>query len=141
MNQFKAVLPARTRISARFWAACNEEQLLLAHCQSCAHLFYYPRLACPACGSQALGWRPSTGHGTVYSYSHVLTSFWGSTWQSELPYTVILVYLSEGPRMLSRLVGDGRANVAIGDAVMVDFHAVEGQKLPFFRRHDAPPSS
>jgi uncharacterized protein len=137
VSEFKAVLPKPSIDSARFWAACNEEQLLLAHCKSCAHVFYYPRLMCPNCGGRELGWRTSKGVGAVYSYSHVLTSFWGDAWQSELPYTVILVDLDEGPRMLSRLVGERREQVASGARVLVAFQSVQGQKLPFFRLFDA----
>jgi uncharacterized protein len=138
VSEFKAVVPKPSIDSARFWAACNDDQLLLANCERCANVFYYPRLMCPTCGGRELGWRMSKGTGAVYSYSHVLTSFWGNEWQSQLPYTVILVDLDEGPRMLSRLVGERREQVASGARVVVEFHSVQGQKLPFFRLSNAP---
>ena len=78
--------------------------------------------------------RPSSGRGTVFSFSDVQVSFYGTAWESQLPYTVILVDLDEGPRMLSRLVGKG---VAIGDKVQVHFVEVEGHRLPYFERVQA----
>jgi uncharacterized OB-fold protein len=64
----------------------------------------------------------------------VHVSFYGDAWKSQLPYTVVLVDLDEGPRMLSRLVGTDAGGVASGDRVEVTFTDIEGQKLPFFKR-------
>ena len=55
-------------------------------------------------------------------------------WESQLPYTPVLVDLDEGVRMLSRLIGPDRESVAVGDRVAVAFVEIEGHKLPFFRR-------
>ena len=134
MTELKALLPSPTDDSREFWAACNDGVLLLRSCRACAHCFYYPRQACPKCGSRDLEWRRSRGTATVFSYSHVHTSFYGSFWESQLPYTVVLVDLSEGPRMLSRLVGADHLEVRAGDPVEVQFELVESQKLPFFHR-------
>jgi uncharacterized OB-fold protein len=131
MAGIKAILPAPKGDSAEFWAACNRGRLLLRSCDDCRHVFYYPRIHCPRCGSRRLGWVESRGEGTVFSFTDVQISFYGPAWESELPYTVLLVDLDEGPRMLSRLVGGGPA--PIGARVRVDFVTVEGQALPFFR--------
>jgi uncharacterized protein len=133
---YLAHLMPQTEDSAPFWRACNEERLMLRHCSSCGTDFYYPRRLCPACGSQKLDWRVASGRGTVFSFSEVHAPFAGPEWHTQLPYTVVLVDLDEGPRMLSRLIGDTRADVRIGDALEVCFVEVEHQKLPFFRRAD-----
>ncbi len=132
VNEIKAILPRPTADSLPFWNACNDEQFLMAHCKACDHLFYYPRRLCPACGGSELGWNPSAGRGTVYSHCEVHVSFYGPTWASQLPYTVLLVDLDEGPRLLSRLISaDGRP-VAIGERVQLKFIEVDGQRLPYF---------
>jgi uncharacterized OB-fold protein len=129
---YKAHLPAPTIDSAPFWEACKRDTLLLQHCGECGLRFFYARRLCPGCGSQQLAWEASAGSGTVFSYSEVQVSFFGPEWDSELPYTVVLIDLDEGPRMLSRLVGNDRTTVRTGDRVNVVFVEVEQQKLPFF---------
>lgn len=133
MNKYRAVLPKPSNASRPFWNACNRGELLIPLCQECNQLFYYPRVACPHCAGNNLGWRRSTGLGKVFSFSHVQMSFFGAVWADEVPYTVILVDLDEGVRLLSRLIGVEREKVAIGARVAVDFHVVDNQGLPFFR--------
>lgn len=137
MSNYRAVLPKPSNASRAFWDACNRGELLISSCQDCKQLFYYPRIACPNCASTNLGWRRSAGLGKVFSYSHVHMSFFGAVWASEVPYTVILVDLDEGVRFLSRLVGAGREGVSIGARVVLDFHVVDNQGLPFFALTDA----
>ncbi|WP_342641391.1 Zn-ribbon domain-containing OB-fold protein [Rhodoligotrophos ferricapiens] len=136
MSEFTyfAILPRPTVDSEEFWAGCNRGQLLLSKCGACGHRFYYPRRLCPACGSNDLGWEESAGRGTVFSHSDVHVSFYGPSWESQLPYTVVLVDLDEGPRMLSRMAKSDAPPVRTGDRVQVSFIEVDGQKLPFFER-------
>ncbi|TAL82626.1 MAG: hypothetical protein EPN62_04005 [Candidimonas sp.] len=129
---YKSLLPTPSIDSAPFWAGCNREILLLQHCADCNTRFYFARRLCPACGGQRLDWEPSTGTGTIFSFSEVHVSFFGPEWNTELPYTVVLIDLDEGPRMLSRLVGRNSSEVKIGDRVKVFFVEAENQKLPFF---------
>lgn len=133
MAGIQAIPPRPTADSREFWAACNEGRLLLSECATCGHVFYYPRQMCPRCGEQDLGWRSSSGRGRIYSFTRVEVSFYGPTWESDLPYTVILVDLEDGPRMLSRLVESDQEAVALGAAVEVVFVTVEDQALPMFR--------
>jgi uncharacterized OB-fold protein len=129
---YKAHLPAPSLDSAPFWASCNQEVLLLQHCAECGKRFYFARRLCPACGGSHLDWEPSAGKGTVFSFSEVHVSFFGPEWESELPYTCVLIDLDEGPRLLSRFVGSDEEKIKIGDRVNVVFVEVENQKLPFF---------
>lgn len=132
MEEIIAIPPQPTKASAPYWEGCNRGELLLAKCNDCARPFYYPRILCPHCGSQNLGWLKASGTGTVWSFTHVHVSFYGKRWESQLPYTPVLIDLDEGVRMMSRLVGEGRDNVKIGDKVKVEFIEVEKQKIPFF---------
>ncbi len=129
-----AVLPEPTAASKPFWDACEQEQLLMPRCETCAKLFYYPRIHCPHCGSRALGWQRVAGRGRVFSFTHVAVSFHGAAWDSQLPYTVVLVTLDEGPQMLTRLIGEDRAAVQSGDPVEFVFPRIDGRRLPMVRR-------
>ena len=95
-------------------------------------MIYFPRRACPHCGASSLRWAQASGRGRVFSFSEVHVSFYGPEWNSELPYTLALIDLEEGPRMLSRMMGD-TSEIRIGDSVQVVFVDVENQKLPFFQ--------
>jgi hypothetical protein len=78
-------------------------------------------------------WKVSTGEGKIFSFSEVCISFFGPLWDDQLPYTVALIDLQEGPRMLSRLVLEPGQQPKIGDRVDVIFVEVQGKKLPFFK--------
>ena len=137
MEPIRAILPAPTKDSEAFWAACDAGRLALPRCTACGHVFYYVRQMCPRCGGRDLAEQDSAGRGTVFSFTHVAVSFYGASWEDQLPYTVILVDLDEGPRMLSRLIGEGGERLRVGDRVKLNFVTVEGHKLPYFERDEA----
>lgn len=134
METLIAIPPSPTAATAAFWEACNRGELQIPHCQACDRLFYYPRTRCPHCGGDRLDTRRAAGGGRIFAFTHVHVSFYGPTWESQLPYTPVLIDLDEGVRMLSRLVGPGRDKVAVGDRVALTFVEIEGRKLPFFMR-------
>lgn len=131
-NKLMAELPKPTLDSRPFWEGCNAEKLLLQRCNHCKHIFYFARRLCPACGAGELTWEASAGCGRVYSFSEVHVPFQGPEWASQLPYTVVMVDLEEGPRMLSRWLAPKGSTPTIGQRVRVRFPEVDDQKLPFF---------
>lgn len=135
-TDYIAELPQPTLESQPFWDGCKRQQLMLQRCGSCDHVFYYARRLCPACGSTELSWQASSGRGTLYSASQVQVAFQGPHWQSQLPYTVVLVDLDEGPRMLSRWAAGEARRPRMDERVRVRFVPVQqgqqGQWLPFF---------
>jgi uncharacterized OB-fold protein len=125
-----AALPKPTAASQPFWDACQREALVLPRCDNCQRLSYFPRIHCPHCGGRALTWQRLTGRARVFSFTHVAVAFHGADWTSQLPYTVVLVDLDEGPRMVTRLLGDDRELVQSGDAVQFVFPLIDGMRLP-----------
>ena len=79
-------------------------------CADCSAAIFYPRTLCPVCGSGALGWRESTGRGTVYA----TTAVHG---RNRAPRNVVLVDLDEGFRMMSRVEGVPAGEVEVGTRV------------------------
>jgi uncharacterized OB-fold protein len=67
-------------------------------CESCSAAVFPPRVLCHVCSSQALRWESSAGAGTLYSASTL-------TPRDEHPYTVVLVDLDEGFRVMSTVAG------------------------------------
>jgi uncharacterized OB-fold protein len=76
----------------------------------------------------------------VYSYSQVQVAFQGPHWQSQLPYTVVLIDLAEGPRMLSRWMGPSGQTPQVGQQAQLIFVEVQGQRLPYFQANEVAPA-
>ena len=90
--------------------AANEFRI--QRCRACSRHVFYPRLVCSHCGSVELDWVAASGRGTVHAVSIVNRSA-----EKGGPYNVVLVDLSEGPRMMARVDGVANDAVRIGMAV------------------------
>ena len=69
--------------------------------------FFYPRIMCPACGSENVEYRDSAGHGTIYART-VIHQRDGD------PYNVVLVDLDEGFRIMSSVDDVANDGVQVG---------------------------
>ncbi|MEV8566974.1 Zn-ribbon domain-containing OB-fold protein [Streptomyces sp. NPDC051322] len=115
-----------------FWDGIAAGELRLQRCGDCRRAVFYPRSLCPHCFSDRLDWFTSPGTGTVYSYTIAHRAF--SPFTGTPPYTVALIDLDEGVRMMSRIVGGNR--VRIGDRVELKITRLGGEDspaLPCFR--------
>jgi uncharacterized OB-fold protein len=79
---------------------------------------FYPRLICPATGTDQLEWRISEGLGTVYAVTVVHNK--------DARHEVVLVDLDEGFRMLSCIEGVPPETVRIGMRVKVRIKPADG---------------
>lgn len=106
-----------------YWNAAAEGRLVVPYCTACQRSFWYPRGFCPACGGDAIEWRPSNGTGVVYSYTIINKAF--GRWTAETPFAVGYVELDEGPRVLANLVGGDLGSIEVGMKVAATFDFVE----------------
>jgi len=114
-----------------YWKGLKERKLLLRHCRACDKPHFYPREVCPYCYSLDLDWSEASGVGTVYSYT-VAHRPAGPAYADDVPYTIAIVELEEGPRMMTWIVGD-KGDVAIGARVHVRFEPLNDDvNLPVF---------
>lgn len=117
--------------SRPYWEALKERKLLLKSCRACGKAHHYPRELCPHCHSDELDWIEAKGDGEIYSFTVVHRPA-GEAFAADIPYTVALVTLDEGPRMMTRIAEGGSA-VEIGRRVRVTYQNGEGGwVLPFF---------
>ncbi len=120
-----------------FWEGCAEQELKIQKCKECEHPIFYPRIACPNCGSDELEWIVTSGRGKVYSYT-VVENNAPSAFAQDVPYVVAVIRLEEGVQMLSNIVECDFSELACDMPVEVVFEKLNDEfTLPKFRPVDA----
>lgn len=118
--------------AATYLEAANERRLVVPHCRDCETSFFPPRVACPYCLSDELGFTSVEGDGTLYSYSVVRTESHPDR-GGEAPYPVALVELDDGPVLFSTVVDCPLTDLSVGMELTVTFEELtEGQLYPVF---------
>ena len=133
------LLPLMTSDSAPFWEGCARHELLHQYCTRCGKAQFPPARHCRTCFAPDPEWRRSAGLGWVHSLTHVHRAP-SPEFQAEVPYTLALIDLAEGFRMMTCLRGEGRENAEIGDGIEIIFEALSDEvSLPQsrLRAHDA----
>lgn len=116
-----------------FWDGAREGRLLIQRCENCRKHVFYPRVACPYCGSDRLAWVAATGKGTVYSYTVVYNNA-PTAFIPDVPYVVAVIELAEGVRMLSNVVQCELGALRCDMPVEVTFERLNDEfTLPKFR--------
>lgn len=129
-------LPMPTPETQHFWDGTKEEELRLQRCTDCTHRYFPPRPFCPACSSRNVEVFRASGRATLYSYIISHRDAPGF----EAPYSIAVVELEEGPRMMTNIVDCEQTPEALqlDMALEVAFHPVtEDVTLPLFRPAEA----
>jgi uncharacterized OB-fold protein len=120
--------------NAGFWEGVREHKLVFQRCKECGTWIHPPRPMCPKCHSLEKEWAPSSGKGTVFSW---VTYRESPDPAFRTPYSVVLVELAEGMRLISNMVDINPEQIFIGMPVEVVFDDIaEGLTLPKFRKVD-----
>jgi uncharacterized OB-fold protein len=118
------VMPApQSSPLASYLAYLERDQLAYQWSPQSGRAVFYPRVLCPATGSDDLEWRVSKGLGTVYSTTVVYP-------QQGDPYNVALIDCDEGFRLMSRVEGIAPDEVRIGMRVRFLTHRPGGGEPP-----------
>ena len=102
---------------ARYLEGLEVAELRFQRCDDCSAAVFPPRVLCDQCGSTNLHGEISAGLGTVYSATAV-------TQRDQPSYSVCLVDLDEGFRMMSSVVDVAAETVGIGMRVAARFEPV-----------------
>ena len=126
--------PIPEELDRPFFDACNEERLVLQHCDACDRFQHPPEPECAGCGrSDSLSWRQIEGTGTIYSYAVIYDTPIASL-KEEQPFNCAVIDLDEAPgvNMVSHLRGTPLDEVPIGAKVRLTFETTPatGQKIP-----------
>jgi uncharacterized OB-fold protein len=107
----------------------GEPGVALQRCAGCAHVWYFRRDFCPACGRDAPVSFAAGGEGTVHAAT-VVHRAPDDAFRAIAPYALVLVELDEGPRMMAHAPAD----LVIGERVALGFREAAGRRLPYFTR-------
>jgi uncharacterized OB-fold protein len=98
--------------------ALADGRVVFQICDGCGSAVWYLRTVCPVCMSAELREHTSAGAGTIYSLT-TLHRAGNAARADDVPYTVALVDLDEGVRV----IGDLERALEIGDRVRARPHA------------------
>lgn len=123
-------LPHPSPLTQPFWDATKEGKLKLQRCTRCGEYVWTPQMICRHCLADALEWTEVSGEGEVYSF---VVMHRAAIEAFEAPYTIAVITLKEGPRILSDVIGIDPSEVKIGMPVKVDFEDAGPVGLYHFR--------
>jgi uncharacterized protein len=118
--------PRPDRDTTPYWEAQRNHELRLQRCSDCASFRFPVTPLCPRCHSFEFEWAPCSGRGNVYSYTVVHHQTHPAF---PVPYTIVLVELEEGPRLIGQLRGPAD-QLSIGAHVSIDWEDAPKQPLP-----------
>ena len=97
----------------RYWRLKQQQYALVGEvCPHCDAKIFPPRDVCPHCGGEAKTQYAFSGKGKVYSYTIMREAPAG--FEENIPYTVAVVALDEGPKVTAQLTDLGEQPVEIG---------------------------
>jgi uncharacterized protein len=98
-------------------------------CLDCDSPQTLTRYACRKCQSLKLAWREAKGTGTVYAIT-LVTRAPSDSFRALVPYTLVLVTLDEGPRVMAH----GHADLKIADRVSAQSFKHDDRTLFLFQK-------
>jgi uncharacterized OB-fold protein len=107
-------LPVRDELNAPYWDALEAGRHVFQRCANCNNAWLPPRPECPRCLQHDWAWETASGEARLVSWVVYHTAF-HPAFADRLPYTVAIVALDEGPRLISNIV-----DVADPEALVID---------------------
>jgi uncharacterized OB-fold protein len=125
-------LPKINPVDRPFWEGARNNKFLLQKCNSCGKVQFFPRIACVDCFGE-MSWIEAKGTGKIHSFTLVRVPR-NPAFKEEAPIYYINVILDEGVIIESRLLGDNKEKVKMGDRVKVRYEQthIPEIKLPCF---------
>ena len=129
--------PAAEGLTAPFWAAAQNGQLVVQRCQACRVWQQPPSTGCHACGAGPLAFEAVSGAARLFSWTVVRQGL-AAGFDDNLPYLVLVVELAEqaGLLMLSDMAFDESiaAKLRLDAPMQVWFEQIAADyTLPQFR--------
>jgi len=125
-------IPKVNKVDQPFWEGAARSKFLLQKCRACGKVQFFPRVACVDCFGE-LDWIESKGTGKIHSFTLVRVPR-NPAFKDEVPIYYINVILDEDVIVESKLVGEQKEKVKLGDKVKLVFEQTHNPeiKLPCF---------
>jgi uncharacterized OB-fold protein len=123
MSDYTKPLPRGENLHSEFYDYCNKRELRFQRCSDCQAWRHMPRESCEDCGSFNWTWEASSGKATLFSWT-VIHRALHPAYAEEVPYTVVIVEMEEGVRLVTRLEDVSDDELKLGLPVVVEFEAV-----------------
>lgn len=117
-----------------FFARVADEEYPIPTCGNCGESFFPPRVLCPYCLSNDLGYTTAAGTGTLHSFSVVRVDH-HPDWGARAPYVNALISLDDGPVVFGNIVDCDPVDLSVGMEVTVTFDEAVGDSettMPYF---------
>lgn len=126
-------LPRLVGLTGEWYGWLKRHELRFQRCTDCARWRHLPRELCPGCSSGEWSWQPSSGRGTVYTWSTTNRPLHPAF--PDTPFAQVVVELDEGPRVMTWVIDVAASALEIGMPVGVVFDDVTpAVTLAKFRR-------
>jgi uncharacterized OB-fold protein len=124
--------PRPTPETAHYWQGAALGELRIQLCRACGEHYFYPRPACPHCGSLDTVWVVASGRARLHTY--LINHRPAGGFERDAPYAIAVVELEEGPRMMTNIVGVDQTPEALqlDMALQVSFETRGEQTVPVF---------
>lgn len=133
MPEYQKPLPHIGLESLLFWEGAKRHELMIQKCLDCGRFYFYPRSICPHCLSYNVDWVKVSGRGKIYSFT-VSYRYPSAGFKAEAPYSIAIVELEEGVRLMSNIVECRNEDLKIGMPVEAVFEDVTPEvTIPKFR--------
>ena len=126
------IRPGDEFLDQPFWRHLAAGRLHLATCGDCGAAHHPPGPVCPKCRSFEIIWKPASGKATLNSFAvahhpvHPLLA-------DHVPYTITLVDLEEGVRLVSGIPKDVEVDLTVGMALECKVVRIDDRlALPYF---------
>ena len=123
--------PEITDLTRPFWERLKQGHLSFQRCSACGHAWLPAREQCPQCLGEAWTREDAAGGARLISWVVYRTAF-HPAFESRLPYTVAVIELDEGPRLISNVLGDAGV-LRIEQRLTLAIEDESGTALPRFR--------
>ncbi len=119
--------PITPRGEEKVWfERLRAHELVIHRCTGCSRAVFPLRTVCPHCHGESLDLETVTGRGTVHAFTTQLRAS-HPFFAPDAPYTLVLVDLEEGVRMLANLIDCAPDDARIGMPVEAVFDDVEAE--------------
>ena len=124
--------PERNELNAPYWDALAQGSLTFQRCTPCGQAWLPPRSECPACLTDNCRWEMAGGDARLVSWVTYHIAY-HPAFKDRLPYTVAVVELGEGPRLISNVVGiDDAPALTIDQRLRLVIEREGGTAVPRF---------